>query len=162
MVSNQMQSPEKLSFSTKWNKYRCVTHTWADLWKCTCCFARRVNNHLSTGTWSWIESTGDPLLLPGCHRNISPRAASGQLHTHPPVLAALHSSLMSTYLCLYGVQQSQAALHSEWMLFVQSAVLRGDLKLPLFYSLIVLLLYPQHCLSERFTVSTLLQQLARC
>lgn len=46
------------------------------------------------------------------------------------------------------------------MLFVRSSQLRGDLRLPLFYSLIVLLLYPRHCLGERFTVTGPPHQLA--
>lgn len=76
----------------------------------------------------------------------------------------LHICWMTTYVpvCSCALQQSQAGPRSQWRLFVQSSALRGDLRLPLFYSLIVLLLYPQHCLNKRFTVTGLPHQLACC
>lgn len=55
-----------------------------------------------------------------------------------------------------------AALRCWWRLFMQNSPLSGDLRLPLFYSLIVLLLYPQHCLNKRFTVNGLSHLLACC
>lgn len=88
----------------------------------------------SISTWAFtviqqrLQSTGDPEPVARFHTvrtSLFPMAAAGQWHANLQILAALHSSTVTTYLCSFAAPQSQAASHSEWMLFMHSSALRG-------------------------------------
>lgn len=169
------QAPDNLLFCTHKNKniaiikYFLKVYTWAlsiHEIKNTCCSACVENSQSAPGylqkyssEYSLQVSLNSSLFSTLSEEIFFPWLP---VHANLQILTRCIALQWPHFLCSLAVQQSQAAPHSEWMLFVQSSVLRGDLRLPLFYSLIVLLLYPQHCLNERFTVTGLPHQLARC